>query len=448
MLVSDPAVNRVVDDVKLKAADFYLDRHRAIYGVMLDLYGSDRPCDELTVNEALTSAGLTEAAGGKNYVSELAAKVPAPGNARHYAEIVKENALLRRLLDTSHQIGAWVEEREGSGRELSERAEQLLFDVAHKEQAGDFRRLNDVLSDEIERLEKLSSGELKMTGTPTGFGHLDEMTGGFQPSNLIIVAARPSVGKSAFVANIAENVAVRENRAVAFFSLEMSEIELAQRFIASQARVYGDRLRKGKVSQRDWTKVVDACNKLEAAPLWIDTTSDLGLLDLRAKARRLHAQEEEGLGLIIVDYLQLMRMDESRASMVEKVGQISRGLKLLANELEVPVVALSQLSRANESRTDKRPILSDLRDSGNIEQDADVVAFLYREDVYRKAEERDGTAEVIISKHRNGPIGTVNLIFKPEYPKFADRAPDHPAGEGSPAAVKAERESAQESEAY
>jgi replicative DNA helicase len=438
MLVSDPAVNRVVDDVKLKAADFYLDRHRAIYGVMLDLYSSDRPCDELTVSEALTTAGLTEAAGGRNYVSELAAKVPAPGNARVYAEIVKENALLRRLLDTSHQIGAWVEEREGSGRELSERAEQLLFDVAHKEQAGDFRRLNDVLSDEIERLEKLSSGELKMTGTPTGFGHLDEMTGGFQPSNLIIVAARPSVGKSAFVANIAENVAVRENRAVAFFSLEMSEIELAQRFIASQARVYGDRLRKGKVSQRDWGKVVDACNKLEAAPLWIDTTSDLGLLDLRAKARRLHAQEEEGLGLIIVDYLQLMRMDESRASMVEKVGQISRGLKLLANELEVPVVALSQLSRANESRTDKRPILSDLRDSGNIEQDADVVAFLYREDVYRKAEERDGTAEVIISKHRNGPIGTVNLTFLPDYPKFAERAPEHPAGEGSAPAVRAE----------
>jgi replicative DNA helicase len=264
------------------------------------------------------------------------------------------------------------------------------------------------------------------------------MTGGFQPSNLIIVAARPSVGKSAFVANIAEHVAVGEKRAVAFFSLEMSEIELAQRFIASQARVYGERLRKGKVNQRDWGKVVDACNRLESAPLWIDTTSDLGLLDLRAKARRLHAQEEDGLGLIIVDYLQLMRMDESRSSMVEKVGQISRGLKLLANELEVPVVALSQLSRANESRTDKRPILSDLRDSGNIEQDADVVAFLYREDVYRKAEERDGTAEVIISKHRNGPIGTVNLTFLPDFPKFAERAPEHPTGEGSPPAVRAE----------
>ena len=438
MLVSEPALNRVVDEVGLRQGDFYLDRHRAIFGVMMSLYGSDSPCDELTVSEELNRAGLIEQAGGRNYVSELAAKVPAPGNARHYAEIVKENALLRRLLDTSHQISAWVEERDGSGQELSERAEQLLFEVAHKEQAGDFRQLGEVLHDEIERLEKLSSGELKMTGTPTGFIELDEMTGGLQPSNLVIVAARPSVGKSAFVANIAEHAAMKEGRPVAFFSLEMSEIELAQRFIASQAKVYGDRLRKGKVSQRDWSKVVNACNKLEAAPLWLDVTSDLGLLDLRAKARRLHAQQPDGLGMIIVDYLQLMRMDESRSSMVEKVGQVSRGLKLLANELEVPVVALSQLSRANESRTDKRPILSDLRDSGNIEQDADVVAFLYREDVYRKPEERDGTAEIIVAKHRNGPIGTVHLTFMPDYPKFANRSPQHPTGEGSPPAVRAE----------
>jgi len=442
MLVSEPALNRVVDDVNLKAGDFYLDRHRAIYGVMVDLYGSDKPCDELTVNEALTTAGLIEQAGGKNYVSELAAKVPAPGNAKHYAEIVQENALLRRLLDTSHQISAWVNEREGSGQQLSERAEQLLFDVAHKEQAGDFRRLSEVLDDEVERLGKLASGEIKMTGTPSGFKHLDEMTGGFQPSNLIIVAARPSVGKSAFVANVAENVAVKADKAVAFFSLEMSEIELAQRFIASQSKVYGDLLRKGRVGQRDWTKVVRACNELESAPLYIDVTSDLGLLDLRAKARRLHTQEmaRGGLGLIIVDYLQLMRMDESRSSMVEKVGQVSRGLKLLASELEVPVIALSQLSRANESRPDKRPMLSDLRDSGNIEQDADLVAFLYRDDVYRKEEERDGSAEVIIAKHRNGPIGTSHLTFLPQYPKFVEPAPDHPTGEGSPQAVRAESE--------
>jgi len=444
MLVSDPAVNRVIDDTRLKAGDFYLDRHRQIYTVMVELYGSDKPCDELSVNEALTEAGLVEEVGGKNYVSELAAKVPAPGNAGHYARIIQENALLRRLLDTSHQIGAWVNEREGNGHELSERAEQLLFEVAHKEQSGDFRVVRQVIDDEVVRLEKIQSGELKDTGVPSGFKHLDLMTGGFQPSNLIIIAARPSVGKSAFVANIAENVAIREGRPVAFFSLEMSEIELAQRFIASQSGVYGDNLRRAKISDRDWRKIAAAGNKLDTAPLWVDVTSDLSLLDLRAKARRLHTQEIErgGLGLIIVDYLQLMRMDETRSSLVEKVGQISRGLKLLANELEVPVIALSQLSRASENRpiSDRRPLLSDLRDSGNIEQDADLVAFLYREDVYRKENERDGSAEVIIAKHRNGPIGKAELTFLPHFPKFADRAPDHPTGEGSPAAERARAE--------
>lgn len=449
MLVSEPAVNRVIDDVRLKPDNFYLDRHRAIYQVMLDLYGADKPCDHLTVNEALAGSGQLEEVGGKNVVFELSAKVSAPGNVRHHAEIVKEHALLRRLLDTSHQIGAWVAEREAPADELSERAESLLFNVAHKEQAGDFRRLNEVLDDEVDRLHRLSSGELASSGVNTGFKRLDELTGGLQPSNLVIIAARPSVGKSAFVANVAENVAVRENRSVAFFSLEMSEIELAQRFIASQSGLPGDRLRKGRISagdrSREWRKVIEACNRLDQAPLFIDVTSDLGLLDLRAKARRLHAQEKKrngiGLSLIIVDYLQLMRMDESRNSMVEKVGQISRGLKLLANELELPVVALSQLSRANESRPDKRPMLSDLRDSGNIEQDADLVAFLYREDVYRRnPADRDGEGEVIVSKHRNGPVGTVPVAFMASIPKFVEPAPQHPTGEGSPAAVRAESE--------
>ena len=441
MLVSEPALNRVIDDVKLGSTDFYLDRHKAIYEVMLDLYSADKPCDELTVNEALAGSNKVDEAGGKDYVSELAAKVPDPGNVYHYAEIVKENSLLRRLLNASHTIAASVNEREGSADELSDRAEQILFDVAHKDQGGDFRPINQILDAEVTRLEKLASGEIQMTGTPTGFLHLDELTGGFQPSNLIIVAARPSVGKSAFVANVAENVAVKTGKPVAFFSLGMSEMELAQRFIASRARISGDQLRKGKVAKRDWTKVIKACNELEDAPLWVDETSDLGLLDLRAKARRLHIREEAkgGLGLIIVDYLQLMRMDDSKSNRVEQVGQISRGLKLLANELEVPVVALSQLSRANESRPDKRPMLSDLRDSGNIEQDADLVAFLYREDVYRKDDdEKDGVAEVIIAKHRNGPVGTSHLTFLPNYPKFVEPAHQHPTGEGTPVAERAE----------
>ncbi len=440
MLVAEPTLTRVIDEVKLNAADFYLDRHRAIFDCIHDLYAGAKPVDELSVSEALTQRNKIDEAGGKHYVSELAAKVPAAGNAKHYAEIVQQNSLLRRLLGAGQEIQGWVNERAGEPRELSERAEKLLFEVAHKEQASDFRILGDILHDEVDRLEKLSTGEMEMTGTPAGFRDVDAITGGFQPGNLIIVAARPAMGKSALVANIAENVAVKGNMPVAFFSLEMSEVELAQRFIACRARISGDKLRKGQVSERDWPKVVRACNELEEAPLWFDDSSDLGILDLRAKARRLHAQEQErgGLGLIILDYMQLMRSDDHRANRVEQVGQISRGLKILARELDVPVLAISQLSRAPEQRTPPKPQLSDLRESGAIEQDADLVAFLYREDYYRDHEdEPDGLADLIIAKHRNGPIGSRKLVFLDRFPKFADfsgseQPVEQPAGVGPP----------------
>lgn len=864
MLVAEPTLTRVIDEVKLNAADFYLDRHRAIFECIHDLYAGAKPVDELSVAEALTQRNKIEEAGGKHYVSELAAKVPAAGNAKHYAEIVQQNSLLRRLLGAGQEIQGWVNERAGEPRELSERAEKLLFEVAHKEQASDFRILGDILHDEVDRLEKLSTGETELTGTPAGFRDIDAITGGFQPGNLVIVAARPAMGKcvsaqsliydpttgsrrravelleshergedvwvaslgsnlqlrtakavaveangkkrvyrlktrlgreleattnhpvltssgweelgkvgagtriavprrlpgskekaqlpdhevvllgaliadgaltqstpsfyfgegsrivgivneaanaygtklklgsrshgtarisggrgsgsnpvtrmlerhglmglrsaekfvpdaifglsdeqltrflgvmyacdghvycsdriaqigyttiskrlahdvqhlllrlgivatirtlkrpvydgtgkvareirithqeslrrfcelvpvpgkeeaqarvlarldaaprstntdtlpveiwddillakgdsswaaisaltgrgrnhnwhvgarspspalvaelavatrspaleeladsdiwwdevesveyvgeeetydldvpglrnfvaddvivhnSALVANIAENVAVKRNLPVAFFSLEMSEVELAQRFIACRARISGDKLRKGQVSQRDWPKVVRACNELEEAPLWFDDSSDLGILDLRAKARRLHAQEQErgGLGMVIVDYMQLMRSDDPRANRVEQVGQMSRGLKILARELEVPVLAISQLSRAPEQRTPPKPQLSDLRESGQLEQDADVVAFLYREDYYRDPdEEPDGLADLIVAKHRNGPIGTRKLVFLDRFPKFADfsgqEAPiEQPADEAPPIA--------------
>src|SRR6195952_2189459 len=422
MLVAEPTLTRVIDEVKLNAHDFYLDRHRAIFEAIHDLYATSKPVDELSVAEALTQTNKIDEAGGKHYVSELAAKVPAAGNAKHYAEIVQQNSLLRRLLGAGQEIQEWVNDRDGEPRELSERAEKLLFEVAHKEQASDFRLLSEILHDEVDRLEKLSTGEIEMTGTPAGVRGIDAITGGFQPGNLIIVAARPAMGKSALVANIAENVAVKRGMPVAFFSLEMSEVELAQRFIACRARISGDKLRKGQVSQRDWPKGVRACNELEEAPLWFDDSSDLGILDRRAKARRLHAQEQDrgGLGMIILDYMQLMRSDDHRANRVEQVGQISRGLKILARELEVPVVAISQLSRAPEQRTPPKPQLSDLRESGQIEQDADVVAFLFREDYYRDPDdEPDGLADLIIAKHRNGPIGTRKLVFLDRFPKFA-----------------------------
>jgi replicative DNA helicase len=440
MLVAEPTLTRVIDEVKPNAGDFYLEKHATIFTAIHDLYAASKPVDELSVAEALTQRNQIEEAGGKHYVSELAAKVPAAGNAKHYAEIVQQNSLLRRLLGAGQQIQGWVHERDGQPRELSERAEKLLFDVAHKEQASDFRLLSEILHDEVDRLEKLSTGETELTGTPSGFRDIDAITGGFQPGNLVIVAARPAMGKSALVANIAENVAVKKQQPVAFFSLEMSEVELAQRFIACRARISGDKLRKGQVSQKDWPKVVRACNELEEAPLWFDDSSDLGLLDLRAKARRLHAQTQDkgGLGLVIVDYLQLMRADDMRANRVEQVGQMSRGLKILARELAVPVLAISQLSRAPEQRHPPKPMLSDLRESGSIEQDADLVAFLYREDYYRDPDdEPDGLAEVIIAKHRNGPIGTPKLVFLDRFPKFADfagqdRPIEQPPGEGPP----------------
>lgn len=436
MMVSEGAIVPVLLDVRLESEDFYRDRHRTIFAAIRSLYERSEPVDALTVSEFLSQHGDLEGAGGKDQVATLASTVPAPGNARHYAQIVKQNALLRRLLGAAQTIQQSVHERGGEPETLVEDAERLLFRVAHEDRASDFRNVAEILETEIDRLEQLAKGDADLTGVASGFRDLDRITGGFQPGNLIIIAARPAIGKSAFVSNIAEHVASKQELPVAFFSLEMSEAELAHRFIASRARMSSDNLRRGKVSSKDWPRVVRACNELEKAPLWIDDSSDLGLLDLRAKARRLHASER-GLGVVIVDYLQLMRAEDPRQNRVEQVGQISRGLKILARELDVPVIALSQLSRAPEQRPDKRPILSDLRESGNLEQDSDVVAFLYRDEYYNPETEDDGIAELIIRKHRNGPIDTVRLAFLAHYPSFAnlsrqERPQEQRPGEGPP----------------
>jgi replicative DNA helicase len=441
MMVSESTIEPVLLDVRLQAEDFYRDRHRTIYEAIIRLNENANPVDVLTVSEALAQRGQLDEVGGRDAVASLAARVPAPGSAKHYAQIVKQNSLMRRLDAAAKRIQASVAERDGEPSELVEQAERLLFQVAHEERAVDFRELGEILHDEIDKLEALSKGTADVTGTASGFRDLDEKTGGFQPGNLIVIAARPSMGKSTLVCDFAQNVAVKHRKPVALFSLEMSEMELAHRFIGSQSRMSSDRLRKGKVSSKDWPKVVKACNQLESAPLWIDDSSDLGLLELRAKARRLQAQEKgrgsDGLGMVIVDYMQLMRSDDARANRVEQVSQFSRGLKILARELMVPVIGISQLSRAPEQRPDKRPILSDLRESGAIEQDADVVGFLYRDDYYNAESEDPGGAELILAKHRNGPVGTVRLVFLEHYPKFADRAREERpveqnAGEGPP----------------
>jgi replicative DNA helicase len=389
---------------------------------MLKLYESDGKIDHLTVAETLRQHGKLEEIGGLEAIDELAGWVPAAGHAREYGRIVRDNAQMRALLSTTYEIQASLVAREAPARDLVEQAERAVLEVAHDDRQKKIRSIADILHDETDKLHRLSVAKTPLTGTPSGFKDIDEKTGGFQGGNLIVIAARPSMGKSALVANIAEN-AVLGGHAVALFSLEMSESELAQRFVASQARIKGEDLRRGKVAEQRWPKILEACQRLAQAPMFVDDSSDTGVLEVRAKSRRLHHQTEGGLGLIIVDYLQLMRHEGRVESRVEQVSQMSRGLKGLARELDVPVIALSQLSRAVEQRGgEKKPILSDLRESGAIEQDADLVMFIYREEYYDKDSERPGEADIIIAKHRNGPVGDVVLTFQKEYPKFMNYA--------------------------
>jgi replicative DNA helicase len=420
ILLSDRTLYALVIEEGLKAEDFYRRRHQLVYESMLALYGESEPIDILTVTEHLRARGMLEEAGGQAAIDSLAASVPAAGNARHYARIVREHSLMRRLLSATYEIQTSVAENAGAARELVERAERAMLDVAHDDRQKDFRSIEEVLDTEIDKMHRLSIEHTALTGTPSGFKDLDEITGGFQPGNLVILAARPSMGKSALVCNIAENASIDANSPVAVFSLEMSETELAQRFVASQARIKGDELRRGRVAEHKWPKIMEASQRLARAPMFIDDSSDIGLLEIRAKCRRLHQQH--GLGLIIIDYIQLMRADSRTENRVEQIGQMSRGLKILARELECPVIALSQLNRGVEQRTDKRPVLSDLRESGSIEQDADLVMFIYRDEYYDRESEREGEADIIIAKHRNGSIGEVTLTFQKEYPKFLNYA--------------------------
>jgi replicative DNA helicase len=422
ILQSDRTHYAYIVEEHLRAEDFYRERHRIIYETVLALFAGSEPIDVLTVTEHLRARGKLDEAGGQAEIDALTAAAPSVGALRQYGQIVKDRALLRNLLSATYDIQASVHGHEALPRELVERAEKTILEVAHDDRQKDFRKVGDVLHGEITKWQKLSSEGQQLTGTPSGFADLDAITGGFQPGNLIIIAARPSMGKSALVTNIAENVALDKDRArpVALFSLEMSEAELAQRFIASQAAIKGDDLRKGRLKEESkWKRVLRVAGEYDAAPLFVDDSSDIGILDVRAKARRLHQQSPDGLGLIILDYLQLMRAGARIENRVQQVGEMSRGLKILARELEVPVIALSQLSRGVESRTDKRPMLSDLRESGQIEQDADLVIFIYRDEYYNpETTDRPGEAELIIAKHRNGGLGEVPLTFQNEYPRF------------------------------
>jgi replicative DNA helicase len=422
ILMSERTMYSLVIEEGLRAEDFYRERHRTIFAAMLGLYERSEAIDTVTVTDALRAAGALEQVGGPEGVDLLAGAVPNVANLRQYAQIVRDTALLRRLLNATYEIQSSVLDQREPAREVVERAEQAMLEVAHGERIQDFRSISALLNSELDVLHELSVVGAALTGTPTGFVDLDGMTGGLQPGNLVVIAARPSMGKSCLVTNIAENAAINHRKPVALFSLEMSETELARRFIASQASIKGDDLSKGRVPEATWPKIVKASSRLAAAPLWIDDSGDIGMLEIRAKARRLYSQHD-GLGLVIVDYLQLLRAESRSENRAEIIGQMSRGLKMLARELDVPVIALSQLNRGVESRNPKIPMLSDLRESGAVEQDADVVIFIYRDDYYNPPDsdhpsERPGEADLIIAKNRNGPVGKVTLTFRPEYPRF------------------------------
>jgi len=431
ILLTEQALDQILVDLKLSAEDFYRPRHQLIFRAMLRLKEKAEPeaVDAITVCDDLGRSGQLEEAGGAAYVHALPTMVPAAGAARDYARIVREHSMLRRLLGAAREIQEKVATQAGDPRALIEQAEQAVFRAGHGDESSQLRSIEEVLHEELDKLERLSKEGQSLTGTPSGFKDLDELTGGFQPGNLIVLAARPAMGKSALAANIAENAAVDHGKAVALFSLEMSEGELAQRFIASRGKINGESLRKGRVKAEQWPKVLQATEKLTKAPLFIDDSSDIGVLELRAKARRLN--QRHPLGLLIVDYLQLMRVEDPRDGRVEQVGKISRGLKILARELHIPVIAISQLSRAVEARPDKRPLMSDLRESGNIEQDSDLVMFVYRDEYYNDDSEDQGVAEIIIGKHRNGPVGKVRLSFLDRYPKFMSMAPERVAAGGA-----------------
>lgn len=421
MMISPGAIGAVSEIVD--AGDFYRESHAKIYRAALALYAKGEPVDAITLTDELEERSELDAVGGRVRLHELAALVPATANAAHYARIVHETATLRGLIRAGGEIARLGWERPGETGDLVDQAEQILYDLSQQRVTGEWSEIEELLKESFERITTLYESGVDLTGTPSGFRDLDRLTSGFQPGNLIIVAARPSMGKSALALCIAANMGVRHNVPVGLFTLEMSKSEVTQRLMCSEAKVESQRLRNGKLQQDDWPRLTAACDKLAKAPIYVDDTGLLNMMEVRSKARRLKARHPN-LGLIIVDYLQLLTPAHRRDSdgRVQEVSEMSRSLKILARDLDVPILALSQLSRAVEQRTDKRPILSDLRESGSIEQDADLVAFVYRDEYYNEDSDQQGLAEVILAKHRNGPTDSIKLSFLKRYAKFSDLA--------------------------
>lgn len=416
MLLDKDAIPTVTEI--LKSNDFYRENHKEIFEAIIELFEKAEPIDLITVSERLKARGTLDSIGGLEYLANIAAAVPTTANVRHYAKIVEEKSLLRNLIKTSSDIVNMGYEASEEVSYVLDRAEKNIFDILQRRNIRGFTPIKDVLVEAFNKLEELYNSKGHITGIPYGFADLDFKTSGLHNSDLILIAARPAMGKTAFGLNIVLHAAIHAQIPVAIFNLEMSKDQLVNRMIACEAMVDSQKMRTGKLEDDDWKKIARSLGPLSEAPIYIDDTPSVSIMDIRSKCRRLKL--EKNLGLVMIDYLQLMQGRGRPESRQQEVSDISRSLKILAKELGVPVICLSQLSRAAESRPDHRPMLSDLRDSGAIEQDADIVMFLYRDDYYDPETEKKNIAEVIIAKHRNGSTGTVELAWLGQYTKFAN----------------------------
>jgi replicative DNA helicase len=414
MLIEEEAISRIIE--LLNESHFYKDSHRKIFSAIISLYEEGKAVDLITLTEKLKMNNSLEEIEGAAYLTTLVNSVPTAANVIHYAKIVKEKALLRSLINTCTRLIAEGYDGNQDVDELLDKAEGAIFDVTQRKIEGKFIQFKDIIKDSIETIDKLYQRKEKVTGVASGFHLLDIKTAGFQASDLIIIAGRPSMGKSSFVCCVVEHVGIVGKLPVAIFSLEMSKEQLVQRMLCSHARIDAHKVRTGYLSQSDWPRLTSAAGKLSEAPIFVDDTPGISVLELRAKARRLKAQHD--IKLIVLDYLQLMQGPKRVENRQQEISEISRSLKALSKELSIPLIAVSQLSRAVEARADHRPQLSDLRESGSIEQDADLVLLLLRDEYYQPTEENKGLAEIMIAKQRNGPVGSLKLAFIKEYTRF------------------------------
>jgi replicative DNA helicase len=418
MMLLEDAIAQVTEI--LQAEDFYRSAHRVIYDALVSLFARGEPVDAITAVEELKQRSTLEKAGGALYIHHLVEAVPTPASAGHYARIVADHAMLRRLIEAGSEIIRQAYDVPEDAAKLADRAEGIVYAVARHHERDEVVPLSRLVGETLETLERMHDREGGLSGVATGFSDLDQLLQGLQPSNLIVVAARPGVGKSSLVTNIARNVAVDGGLPVAMFSLEMSRIEIAMRLLCAEARIGQDKVRAMRVAAEEWPRIAEAAEVLDRAPFYIVDSGAMTIVDIRAKARRL--KSGPGLGLLIVDYLQLMSSHQRVESRQQEIAEISRSLKLLAKELDIPIIAVSQLNRNPESRTDKRPQLSDLRESGAIEQDSDVVMFIHREDMFSDDADVKGVAEILVAKHRNGPIDKIRLTFIDKLTQFRNHA--------------------------